>query len=160
MTNLLRALAASAFLIPIAASAQSTTSTLKVDGVWIFHANLPPQAGNGNNGGIGYAGTARFASDGSISGTSLDQHTASSFGQWAEASYHQYNFTFLSDTYDAQGNYANTNRVRGVMILSDDGLTATGTTLLEILDKTGAVVFKSPATSSFTGTRVVILPLP
>jgi hypothetical protein len=159
MKNLLSAIfLASGLLLPQAVFAQ-TTSNLppNAEGVWIFHANLPPQAGTGSTGGISYAGTTRFSTDGSISGSTLDQHTGASFGVWVKTGYRDSAFTFLSDTYDSSGNYLNTNRIRGTMTVSLDGLSSTGTTLLEILDKTGKVIFTTPATSTFTGMRLTVL---
>jgi hypothetical protein len=147
-------------LIPATAFAQHEQSVQKLDGFWIFHANLPPQAGAGGSaGGPGYAGSARFLPDGTLAGSPVDQHSGPLFGEWVRTGYHEFAFTFVSDAYDGSGNYLNTNRVRGTMTVSDDGLTATGRTLLEILDKTGKISFTAPAQTTFTGTRLIILSL-
>ena len=150
-----------ALLAPTALLAQSGRTMQKAEGTWIFHAVLPPQVGTGNDGKTpSYAGTSRLNADGTISGSTLDQHTGPQFGEWAQIGYHEIAFTFVSDTYDAAGNYLNTNRVRGIMNISDDGQTGSGTTLLEIIDKTGKIVFTAPATTDFTGTRITLLSLP
>ena len=68
----------------------------------------------------------------------------------------EFAFTFVADTYDSSGNFANTTRVRGMLIVGDDGLSGTGKTILEKLDTTGKVIFTSPVPTPFTGSRLVV----
>lgn len=144
-----------ALLVPAMAMDQPGEGVKKLDGIWMFRGFLagpaqPPV----------YVGSAQFMSNGVLSGSPIDQHTSPTVGQWIRTGNQEFAFTFVADTYDSLGNFANTHRVRGKLTLSEDGLSATGKILLEFLDTAGNVIFTAPAATTFTGTRVVVLPLP
>jgi hypothetical protein len=124
----------------------------KLEGIWTFRASFPGQAMPV------YVGTAHFRADGTFSGPAIDQHSGPTTGEWIEVGHLQYAFTFLADTFDSSGNFANTHRVRGMLRLTHDGSIASGQTILEIIDTTGAVIFTSPVPTPFTGTRTVVQP--
>ena len=113
--------------------------------MWIFWALLPGQTQPS------YVGTARFEGNGALTGGSL-------LGQWVRTGNRDFAFTFLANTYDASGTYTGTHRVRGMLTLGDHTTTATGKTLLDILDPTGTVVFTSPGPTTFTGMKLVVTP--
>jgi hypothetical protein len=106
-----------------------------------------------------YVGTAQFLANGTLSGSPTDQHSGPTIGQWSRTGNYEFAFTFVADTFDSSGAFANTHRVRGTLTLSDDGLSATGKIVLEILDTTGKVIFTAPFPTTFTGARLVVLPL-
>src|SRR5450432_2147174 len=75
----------------------------KLDGIWVFRAffggpTQPPV----------YVGTAQFLTNGMLSGSPVDQHTGPAVGQWISTGNQEFAFTFLADTYDSSGNFANT----------------------------------------------------
>lgn len=144
---------ASALSLPSSSAAQSSESSREPVGIWMFHANFPGAPAPT------YVGTAHFRADGTLSGPPLDQHTGPVLGEWVRNGPKQFAFTFVADTFDANGGYINTHRVRGTMTLNDNSLAASGETLLELIDTTGQVIFTAPAKTTFTGTRVVVLPL-
>ncbi len=158
----LHLLISSLLLVPVVALAQSgqaihpgtalaqTTHSSQVEGVWVFRATLPGQPGPS------YIGTARFAKDGTIAGTPVDQRTGGTLGDWTRTGNHEFAFIFVADTFDTAGNFVNTHRVRGMLTVGDDGASATGKTILEILDTTGKVIFTSPAPTAFTGARLTL----
>jgi hypothetical protein len=141
-------------LMPVAALAQAPTySPQNAVGLWIprglglFPGQTAPV----------YLGTARFASDGSISGTPLDHNSSPVLGVWyATGNLGETAFTFVSDTYDSSGNFVNTHRVRCMMVISPDGLSATGRAILDVFDTTGKIV--QSGTSTFTAVRIVATP--
>ena len=145
MKNLLSSLLiASALLLPGTASAQPTQAK-DLTGIWMFWALLPGQTQPS------YVGTAQYEGNGTISGAGI-------MGQWVRTGNQEFAFTFLANTFDTTGNYTGTHRVRGMITLRDDAVTATGKTLLEILDPTGAVVFTAPGPTSFTGVKLAVTP--
>lgn len=137
-------LIASALLLPGTASAQPTQAK-DPTGIWMFWALLPGQTQPS------YVGTAQFEGNGTLSG-------AGTMGQWVRTGNQEFAFTFLANTFDTTGNYTGTHRVRGMITLRDDAVTATGKTLLEILDPTGAIVFTAPGPTTFTGVKLVVTP--
>lgn len=137
-------LIALALLLPGTAAAQPAKAE-SVTGIWIFWALLPGQTQPS------YVGTVQFQGNGTLSGGSI-------LGQWARTGNQEFAFTFLANTYDTSGNYTGTHRVRGMMTLGDDSITAAGKTFLEILDPTGTVTFTSPGPTTFTGMKLVITP--
>ena len=132
-----------ALLVPGAAMAQPAKAK-NVTGIWMFWALLPGQTEPS------YVGTANFEANGTLSGSAP--------GEWVRTGNQEFAFTFLANTYDSSGKYTDTHRVRGMLTLGDDGFTATGKTLLEILGPTGAVVFTSPGPTTFTGAKLVVTP--
>ena len=145
MKNLfLNLLIASALLLPVTAVAQPAMAQ-EVTGLWMFWALLPGQTQPS------YVGTAQFEGNGKLAGGNL-------LGQWVRTGNREFAFTFLANTYDSSGNYTGTHRVHGMMTLGDDSTTATGKTLLDILDPTGTVVFTSPGPTTFTGMKLVVTP--
>lgn len=139
-----------AVLVPGTMLAQSARSIQQLNGTWIFRAAFPGQTQPV------YTGTARFLADGTFSGPPNDQHTGPVFGEWIRTGKGEFAFTFVANTYDDAGNFRTTNRVRGMMTLTDDGLSATGKTMVDVLDTTGQVILSIQAT--FTGTRMVVEP--
>jgi hypothetical protein len=158
----LHLLVSSLLLAPLVVLAQSgsaiqegtalaqTAHSGQVQGVWLFRATFPGQPGPT------YIGTARFGKDGTISGTPVDQRTGGTLGEWARTGNQEFAFVFVADTFDRAGNFVNTHRVHGMLTVGDDGLSATGKTILEILDTTGKVIFTSPAPTAFTGERLTL----
>lgn len=154
-TTLLSLLFASVLLCPVAGIAQTDRTSehmngRKLEGIWTFRASFPGQPVPV------YVGTALFHEDGTFSGPAIDQHSGPTTGEWIEVGHMEYAFTFLSDTFDSSGNFASTHRVRGMLRLAHDGLSATGQTILEIIDTSGAVIFTSPVPTPFTGRRTVV----
>ncbi len=133
-------------LLPGTAHAQHTKA-LNVTGIWIFWALLPGQTQPS------YVGTPEFEANGTLSGGGGAQ-----VGKWVRTGNQEFAFTFLANSYDSSGKYTDTHRVRGMLTLSDDGFSATGKTLLEILDPTGAVIFTSPGPTMFSGVKLVVTP--
>lgn len=153
MKNLLRGLLIVATVLTPASldlRAQSAPSVQRLKGIWIFRAIFPGQNQPA------YTGTARFLADGTISGPPIDQRTGPTLGDWIRTGNKEFAFTFVANAYDDAGNFRSTNRVRGMMTLGDDGLTASGKTMVDIFDRTGQIVLSSTAT--FTGTRVIVEP--
>ncbi len=147
-------LMAAVLLLPGTALAEYSQDVSKLDGTWMFRGFLagpaqPPV----------YVGTAQFLANGTLSGSPTDQHSGPTIGQWSRTGNYEFAFTFVADTFDSSGAFANTHRVRGTLTLSDDGLSATGKIVLEILDTTGKVIFTAPFPTTFTGARLVVLPL-
>ena len=136
--------------VPGTVLAEPAQSLQRLDGMWIFRATFPGQTQPV------YTGTARFLADGTFSGPPNDQHTGPVFGEWIRTGKGEFAFTFVANTYDDAGNFRTTNRVRGMMTLSDDGLSATGKTMVDIFDTAGQVILSR--TSPFTGTRIVVEP--
>lgn len=156
-TSLVSLLFASVLLCPGAGFAQPNEGSghvngRKLEGIWTFRASFPGQTGPV------YVGTARFHADGTFSGPAIDQHSGPTTGEWIATGHMEYAFVFLADTFDGSGNFAGTHRVRGMLRLAQDGLSATGETILEIIDTTGTVIFTSPGPTPFTGTRTVVQP--
>ncbi len=137
---------AAALLVPGAAMAQS--STQRLDGTWIFRASFPgaPQPV--------YVGTAQFTADGRFSGPPIDTFTGPVVGEWIRTGNQEFAFTFLANTYQTTGGFQSTHRVRGIMTVSSDGLSAAGTTKLEVLNSAGQVI--ATAATAFTGARMVV----
>ncbi len=133
--------------------AQQILTPQRVEGIWIFRAlGLFP----GQTQPV-FTGAATFRPDGTFTGPENDQHSSGGPGLWiATGNYGEFAFTFLSNTFDSTGNFQSTSRVRGVMTISADGLSATGKAKLEVLDTTGAVTFSS--SNTFTGARSVVAP--
>lgn len=149
-------LIAAVLLAPGPLSAQAVTSPF--DGsVWIFRATIFPGTTPT------YQGTALFKADGTIQGIPRDGQGASTYaGVWTRIGFTDYAFTFVADSYDSSGHFQESDVVSGVMHVGDDGVSATGTSLIEILDTAGHVIFKQPASAptSFTGVRLIAGTLP
>jgi hypothetical protein len=147
-----------AITAPGSVNAQQWYSPTKIDGsVWITRAMIPPQTT------FSYTGTALFRSDGTLGGAPRDgTGSSTTTGVWIRSGYQDYSFTFTGDVYDSSGNFVNTNVVAGTMHVSDDGLTATGTSLLQILDTTGKILFQQPAANPtpFKANRITAGTLP
>jgi hypothetical protein len=145
-------LAAAALLIstPAGVRAQAPPSAQRLEGIWIFRALFPGQSQPV------YTGTARFLRDGTFSGPPNDQHSGPALGEWVPIRWGEFAFTFVANTYDDLGNFRGTSRIRGMITLSPDGLTATGRTLVNVLNSAGEVVLTR--TTTFTGARVVVEP--
>jgi hypothetical protein len=141
---LLNLLISAAILVPGAAQAQPTQAK-NVTGTWMFWGVLPGQTQ------ASYVGTAEFQANGTLSGS------GGTMGRWVRTGNQEFAFTFLANTSDSSGNYTGTHRVRGMMTLGDDA-SCTGKTLLEILDPTGTVIFKSPGPTTFTGVKLEVTP--
>jgi hypothetical protein len=142
-----------ALLVPGTVMAGPFPPVRTVVGTWAFYANFP---------GVPvpvYIGTATFKPNGSLSGLPLDQHTGATVGEWTRTGPRDFAFTFVADTFDSEGKYANTHRVRGTITVDDYGLGASGKAMLEILDQSGQVIVTAPQ-NTFVGTRIVVLPLP
>ena len=145
MNKLFVKLLISVALVPTIAPAQPARAK-SVTGIWIFWGLLPGQTQPS------YVGTADFAANGSLNGN------GGTVGKWVRTGNQEFAFTFLANTYDSSGNYTGTHRVRGMITLSDDTVSCTGKTLLDILDPTGAVIFSSPGPTTFTGAKLVVTP--
>jgi len=143
-------MAAVAILSPAVVSAEQNEAPNRVVGAWSFYAQFPGAPSPT------FVGSAQFESNGTISGTPIDQHTGPAIGVWQQLGGNQYAFTFVANTYDASGTYTATHRVRGMLTLGDDGVSASGKTALEVLNSAGVVIFT--ATSTFTGQRLTIQP--
>ena len=151
MNSLLRNLLIAAILLATASPdvrAQSVQSIQRLEGIWIFRALFPGQPQPV------YTGTARFLADGTFSGPPNDQRSGPTVGDWTRTANREFAFTFVANTYDDAGNFRTTNRVRGMMTLGDDGLTATGRTIVDIFDAAGHIVLSRTVT--FIGTRVAV----
>jgi hypothetical protein len=142
---LLNLLISAAILVPSVARTEPPQAK-NVTGIWIFWGLLPGQAQPS------YVGTAEFKANGTLSGS------GGTMGQWVRTGNQEFAFTFLANTTDSSGNYTGTHRVRGMMTIGDDPASCTGKTLLEILDPTGAVIFKSPDPTTFTGLKLEVTP--
>jgi hypothetical protein len=136
-------------LVPATSVAQPFPQ-YRPDGIWVFRALFPGQTQPV------YTGTGRFRADGTLSGPPIDQHSGPAVGEWTRVSAREFGFTFVANTYDELGNFRTTNRVRGMMKLSGDGLSATGKTMVDILDTTGQIILSRG--TMFTGERVVVEP--
>lgn len=150
---------AAAVITPASLSAQQQWySPTKIDGsVWLTRAMVPPQTT------FSYTGTAVFRADGTVGGPPRDGlGSVTTSGVWTRSGYQDYSFTFAADVYDGTGNFVSTNVVSGLMHVSDDGLSATGTSLVEIIDTTGKVLFQQPsaAPTPFKATRIIPGSLP
>lgn len=150
------ALLGAALAAPQITSAQA--SAYRIAGtVWVTRAIIAPATTPA------YTGTATFRQDGTLSGLPRDGHGSGLVaGVWEQTGLRDFTFTFAADVYDNAGNYVNTNFVSGAMHVNDDGVTATGTTSVEVVDTTGTVLFKQPsaAPSSFTAVRLAAGALP
>jgi len=145
-----------ALLVPGSLSAQSGVSPYRLDGsVWIFRATIYPATTPT------YQGTALFKSEGTLGGLPRDGHGSETIaGVWTRVGPQDYSFTFVADSYDSSGNFVESDVVTGVLHVSDDGLSATGTSLLERLDTAGKVIQPRFPPTSFMGTRIVAGTLP
>jgi hypothetical protein len=147
----LKLMMAGCLVVPSLVSAQPTVSPQRVDGLWVFRALFPGQTQ------AVYTGSANFRPDGTFAGPENDQHSSGSMGIWiATGNYGEFAFTFLSNSFDAMGNYQSTSRIRGIMTISADGLSASGKVKVDVFDPIGQVIFSSGNT--FTGTRFVVAP--
>lgn len=144
---MLKLMVAAILTLPGSAMAQSNRLAERVEGLWIFRALFPGQTQPV------YTGTGRFLRDGTLSGPPIDQFRGPAEGEWMRVAKGEFIFTFVGNNYDSAGNYSATSKVRGRLTLSEDGMSATGQTKIEILDPTGKVLVSRMAT--FTGTRVV-----
>jgi hypothetical protein len=142
---LLNLLISGAILVPSVARTEPTQAK-NVTGIWIFWGLLPGQSQPS------YVGTADFETNGTLSGT------GGTMGRWVRTGNQEFAFTFLANITDGSGNYTGTHRVRGMMTLGDNPASCTGKTLVEILDPTGAVIFKSPGPTTFTGVKLEVTP--
>jgi len=157
MKNFIWMIAATVLLGAGSAWAQPVSPHRIENSIWITRATIFPATKPS------YQGTALFKADGTIAGAPRDGHSpASNPGLWVQTGYADYAFTFTADVYDNSGNFVETDVVTGVMHVNDNGLTATGTALLEVLLSDGTVAFKQPAAtpSPFTATRIVAGSLP
>ena len=144
---------AAVVLTPVLALANDGHSPDSPVGLWIFRITFAPGASPV------YGGTVRFRLDGSLAGPGKDGLKNSEVnGEWIRVGRGEFAFTFVVDTYDDSGTFQSTHRVRGMMTISEDGLSASGKTILEILDTSGNVVPPSPLTSTFIGSRIEVVP--
>lgn len=74
-------MALSALFVP--AFAQSSPSSQRLEGIWIFRAEFEGQAQPV------YVGTAQFLADGRISGTPTDQKSGPALGEWIRSGDHE-----------------------------------------------------------------------
>lgn len=157
MKTFIYVMATSALLLaPGSASAQTAPPDRIENSAWITRAIVYPATTPS------YTGTALFKTDGTITGMPRDGKSPTVVGSWVKTGFADYTFTFVADVYDASGNFVETDVVTGVMHVNDNGLSATGTSLIEVLLSDGTVAFKqSPLTpSSFTAKRIVAGTLP
>ena len=147
----LRAILLAVALASISGVVQAQSPLLqRMEGIWIFRAMIPGQPLPA------YTGTARFLPDGKMSGPPNDRNSGPTIGNWIRTGNKEFAFTFVANTYDEMGNFRTTNRVRGMMAISEDGLLAAGRTMVDILNSAGEIILSR--TTQFTGSRVVVEP--
>jgi hypothetical protein len=125
-------------------------------GSWLETVTFPPEAGRPPLKSLGTFhddGTMVCSDQGAIT---LDPPTVftSCHGAWTHMEQRQFAYTALELISDLSGNLVGYLKVRGTYIVSQSGNEYTGTTLAQVLDPDGVVLFS--ATVSNAGRRIQV----